>query len=625
MNTNGLNDQSLQEIVRDKELLQQSQRIGKLGGWELDLESQKLYWTAETYRLHDTSPEEFDPTVDAGVSYFLPKSQEIISKALDEAINFGKGYDLHLETLTTKGRHIYVRTTCEVTTDQTGKPIKLTGIFQDVSEYKRLESITNSYKFALESHSLVSITTVSGEIIYANDKFCEVSGFSRKELLGQTHSIINSGYHPKSFFDEMYRDIFDGKVWHNEIQNKKKSGEIYWVDSTIVPRFDESNKLIEFIAIRTDITERKVAQQTLIQNQRLSAMGEMASSVAHDFNNSLQAIVVNLEVARNQLSNPELLFKTLNTVDTIVKDVSDRVGVLQKFGNPQKARSNSQSINPNELIQEAITELRPIWKDQLEKLGISINFDLNLNAHQNVRISRGDFKTVIYNLIKNSLEAARKDLFIKIGTEDLQGQVRICVADNGTGMTEEQQQKAFQPFFSTKGFDVGRGLGLTGVRTIVSEQGGSIEVVNSQVGKGTEFCLVLPAKTEFIENAKNQDDSSVRIEHVLWVEDDASIGENAKFLLDNLGYRCTWVQSAEEALKRLTSDAFDLMITDVGMPGMSGTELSTKVSLQYPSMPIAIVSGWEFTQEDLKKCGAFVSITKPFTLDRIKTLLTTLT
>ena len=126
------------EIVLTTQLLNQSQQIAQVGGWELNVETGDLFWTDETYRIHDVCPDEFNPTVDAGVSYFLPESREIISAALDQAIQHGEGYDLELKTLTTKGRLIDVRTTCVVTTKM-GKTLRLTGIFQDISDQKAIQ------------------------------------------------------------------------------------------------------------------------------------------------------------------------------------------------------------------------------------------------------------------------------------------------------------------------------------------------------------------------------------------------------------------------------------------------------------------------------------------------------
>ena len=140
---------SEQNLVITNELLQESQKIARVGGWELDLESGELYWTDETYRLHDTSPEEFNPTVDAGVGYFLPESRERISHALDQAINHGISYDLELETLTTKGRKIDVRTTCIVTQND-GVSVRLTGIFQDISDQKAIRRQLESINVDLE-------------------------------------------------------------------------------------------------------------------------------------------------------------------------------------------------------------------------------------------------------------------------------------------------------------------------------------------------------------------------------------------------------------------------------------------------------------------------------------------
>lgn len=141
--------QAEEEQATTSRLLNEFQKIAKVGGWELDVVTGHLFWTLETYHLHDTSPEEFTPSVDAGVSYFLPESRQIITDALEAAIHHGKGYDLELETLTAKGRKIDVRTTCSVTQEE-GKTVKLTGIFQDISDQKSSQRQLESVNKALE-------------------------------------------------------------------------------------------------------------------------------------------------------------------------------------------------------------------------------------------------------------------------------------------------------------------------------------------------------------------------------------------------------------------------------------------------------------------------------------------
>jgi diguanylate cyclase (GGDEF)-like protein/PAS domain S-box-containing protein len=188
------------------QLLNESQQVGKLGGWKLDLKTGDLFWTDETYRLHDTSPEEFNPTVDAGVDYFLPESKKLISKALDEAINNGIGYDLELETLTTKGRKIDIRTTCTVTLEE-GKPVRLAGIFQDISEHKNNQrKLEKSNLDLAEANSALKLSA----------HYDQLTGLPNRNLLADriehavTKSIRNKTFVAIAFIDlDGFKEVND--------------------------------------------------------------------------------------------------------------------------------------------------------------------------------------------------------------------------------------------------------------------------------------------------------------------------------------------------------------------------------------------------------------------------------
>src|SRR6187200_1304074 len=161
---------------------------------------------------------------------------------------------------------------------------------------QRSEKELADIKFALDESAIVAITDQRGIINYVNDKFCEISKYSRQELLGQDHRIINSGYHSKEFIRNLWTTIASGKVWRGEIRNRAKDGSYYWVDTTIVPFLNDQGKPYQYMALRYEITARKASGERLREQEALARLGQMAAVVAHEVKNPIAGIRGALQV-----------------------------------------------------------------------------------------------------------------------------------------------------------------------------------------------------------------------------------------------------------------------------------------------------------------------------------------
>src|SRR4029453_10755382 len=207
------------------------------------------------------------------------------------------------------------------------------------------------FKRALDHAAIVATTDVAGRITYVNDKFVEISGYSREELIGQDHRIINSAYHPKEFIRELWRTIANGEVWHGELRNRAKAGHFYWVDTTIVPFLDTRGKPYQYIAIRADITARKAAEQQLAQQAALARLGQMAAVVAHEVKNPLAGIKGAVQVLMSRRPPGDAETTVMHDIVARIDALDDLIQGLMTYARPKPPRLSTVTLR--HVIDEA--------------------------------------------------------------------------------------------------------------------------------------------------------------------------------------------------------------------------------------------------------------------------------
>ncbi|NOQ79821.1 MAG: PAS domain S-box protein [Gammaproteobacteria bacterium] len=482
-------------------------------------------------------------------------------------------------------------------------------------------------KFALDQHAIVAITDVEGTITYANDRFCKLSGYSEDELIGQNHRLLNSGEKDNAEWQEMYRVLNSGQVWHDVVRNKAKDGHFYWVDTTIVPFMGKDNTPRSYIAIRTDITERIQSEQALRRSQKMDALGQLTGGIAHDFNNILNIILGNLELLKKQIPDDE---KTRQRVQNIHKSTMRAAELTRQLLSFSRHQAENVTItNLNQLIEEMGNLIAHSVTPQVE-----IEWHLARELWT-TEIAPGDFEDSLLNLVINARDALSGSGWLSIETANTTLDDKYCennpdiepgdyvqlkVSDCGEGMTAEQLEHIFEPFYTTKEQGKGTGLGLAMVFGFIQRSKGHINVESEQ-GIGTTFRFYLPRSNEVMQIADASTKESKSMlpegnETILVVDDEEALLDLAEESLLDLGYRVLTAGNGQQALDVLTREVnIDLMISDVIMPGgINGYELAERVTADHPELKVLLASGYteKITSSENHKRFSANLLAKPY-------------
>jgi PAS domain S-box-containing protein len=420
--------------------------------------------------------------------------------------------DLPLETK--DGRQIAVEFVSNVYQAGDSKVIQCN--VRDITERKQIENQLKAsfkeisdLKSALDEHDIVVITDPQGKITYVNDKFCALSKYSRKELLGKDNRIVNSGHHSKEFMRGLWTTIQQGRVWHGEIKNKAKDGSYYWVDATIVPFLDDEGKPRQYVAVRTDITDLKMAegkihQQNAELEQRVTErttqlqkanddLEAFSFSVSHDLHAPLRHVLGYAELLQQE-AGPLLSEKSLHYLARIsqsVKRMGDLIDDLLSFSRVGKSGMQITEVDLDQLVQGILSDFLPDTKRR--------KIVWNIHPLPAVRADRALLRLALVNLISNAVKftGARAEAKIEIGCAPSDnGETVIFIRDNGAGFDPRYAGKlfgVFQRLHSQEEF-AGTGIGLANVQRIIHRHGGRTWA-EGMVNGGATFYFSIPKKT----------------------------------------------------------------------------------------------------------------------------------
>ena len=530
-------------------------------------------------------------------------SHDILSTAFPEPLAaieeefLRKGrWEGELQHTTREGAIILVNSRWVMQRATEGKPALVMETNSDVTARKRAEAASNTLLRTIHLHSIVSVADRAGRIIDVNDTFCAISGYSREELVGQTHHIINSDVHPRAFWTDMWQSIASGKSWRGEICNRTKEGALYWVDSIVVPFMDEKGCPTKFLSIRNDITAAKLQEQQLRDETEKAKVANNAKSdflanMSHEIRTPMNAIMGMTRLALRKSPDAGQL-NYLTKIDSAAQSLLNIINDILDYSKIEAGKMELEQIAFS--LDEVLNNLDSILREKAEHKGIEITFSM---AKDTPRYLKGDplrLGQILINLVNNAIKFTEKgQVVVEVKVEQGAGdsrQLSFSVSDSGIGMTPEQVSNLFQSFnqadTSTTRKYGGTGLGLAITKQLCELMHGTLSV-ESETGKGSRFLFtaafgVATGGLPLQVGARRRD---LLKKTVLIVDDSESARDVLTAMLHANGLVATAVSSGEKAISAIThaSDSgnpFDLVLMDWRMPGINGVEASRRIKAQ---------------------------------------------
>ena len=510
----------------------------------------------------------------------------------------------------------------------------LFGLVRDVTEHKAMDRELAEHareldfqKFALDQHAIVSIADTKGAITYANDLFCRVSGYDRNELIGKNHRILNSARHSHEFFTGLWDTITAGKVWHGIVRNRKKNGEFYWVEQTIVPFPGDDGKPFQYVAISTNITERIAAKEEAEKANQTKS--DFLASMSHEIRTPMTGVMglaemlLDDKLPKASKEKVRMIQAATQSLLRIINDILD----MSKL-EAGKVTIEHLDVQLRELVEDAVALFEEGMEDHKARaLKLSLRFSSDFP--ETVHSDPTRIRQILVNLIGNAVKFTDRGEVTVLGTcEERNGDpyFKVTVKDTGIGMSQDVLKNLFTPFNQgdtsvTRRFE-GTGLGLSISKRLVDMMGGAIGA-ESEDGTGSTFWFLLPivaAKGKSGRNSARKEKAAqyraARPLHVLVAEDNPLNQTIIRATLNKLGHAVKMTADGMAAIKAFEEGDFDLFLSDVRMPVMSGPDtarLIRKMGGEKSKIPIIALTAdaMEAHRKDFLAAGMDDVVTKP--------------
>ncbi|MBD3266876.1 PAS domain S-box protein [bacterium] len=477
-------------------------------------------------------------------------------------------------------------------------------------QQKQSEILLKRFGMVIEQTSeIVVITDTDGTIIYVNPAFERITGYSKEEAIGQNPRILKSEQHGSRFYQDMWRCISSGKSWQGRLTNQKKDGTHFVEEATISPIFSEQGEIINYVAVKRDISEQLKMEEQLEHARKMETVGRLTGGIAHDFNNLITPILGFSEMLARKIAMDDPKYKFTQQIIDAAKRASKLTRQLLTFSRKQVIKTEPMDLNENVKSMESILK-QTVGDDIALKLDLSPLTGL-------ISADSTQIEQIVVNLAANARDAMPDGGSLHFITESFDTHraenpphdlapgfyTVLKVKDTGEGIAQEEISKIFDPFFTTKKVGEGTGLGLATVYGIVKQHKGKI-YVDSEIGKGTEFAIYFPQIEHQAKEKSPFGEEEAEKTILLAIED-----ETKRFLLDKMlrenKYTVYVAHSKEEMQAYFKSQKpLDLLIQDFSLKELP---ISHEDKPKIKILHIAIGSETEYD-------NAVYLLPRPFTL-----------